>query len=74
MGMWDYEIAPGLPAGLALERTRFWLTALEAIGIRIGAGGGGKFVFKPSQPVALEPDTQARRREEEAILLAAILK
>lgn len=74
MGMWDFEIAPGLPAGLALEKTRFWLSALEAIGISVGSGGGGGFVFKPSQPVALIDDpAPTKRKQEEALLLAVFL-
>jgi len=35
--VWAYEIAPGLQAGVALERLRFWLTELEANGIVLDA-------------------------------------
>lgn len=43
--VWAYEIAPGLQAGVALERLRFWLTELEAAGITVDSPAGGAHVW-----------------------------
>lgn len=62
MGMWDFEIAPGLTAGLALERTRFWLAALEAVGISLGSIGGGG--LQPPDPATQITEAQVRKHYE----------
>lgn len=60
---WEYEIAPGLPAGVALWRLRFYLAALEAAGIDIPSGTvGGRGATVRQRP----------RREDDADLRALV--
>lgn len=50
---WEHEIAPGLPAGVALSRLRLYLAALEAAGIDITTtpiGGGGARASARQEP------------------------
>lgn len=35
--------------------------------------GGGKFVFRPSQPILFDDPVQIRQREEDALLMLGVL-
>lgn len=57
---WEHEIAPGLPAGVALWRLRFYLAALEAAGIDIPSGTIGGRGAKARQHPRREDDADLR--------------
>lgn len=76
MDMWDYEIAPGLSAGVALERTRFWLTALEAVGITLDVISGGWIRWDYVRPSSkklqeVKKDIQELKREARRVIKLA---
>lgn len=39
----------------------------------LNKSGGGKFIFRPSQPILFDDPVMLRQRDEDAFMLAAIL-